>query len=221
MVNGAELIHSPTFPSLHLRHRSFSNSSVALPMSQLILQPFHCFTYFTVHSPTHLSLFLHPGSSLTSPGEPPMTWCKQKKRGFPKHVTTTNSMIRSWPKCNFALGKNDISFLFHVTVTKYVYDWNNIFKFNRKIIDIHINTNISFHLTQNCNFQICVRYKHIFWNICQYFVYVWTGPTIKCGNGNIQDHSISLLLCKLHNIICSLYNVTCIKSWECCGNYKK
>ena len=29
--------HSPTFPSLHLRHNSFSNTSVALPTSQLIL----------------------------------------------------------------------------------------------------------------------------------------------------------------------------------------
>ena len=44
--------HSPTFPSLHLCHNSFSNPSIALPTSQLILQPFHCFTYVTVHSPT-------------------------------------------------------------------------------------------------------------------------------------------------------------------------
>ena len=51
--------HSPTFPSLHLRHSSFSNLSVASPTSQLILQPFFHFSYVT-------------GSSLTSPGEPPM-----------------------------------------------------------------------------------------------------------------------------------------------------
>ena len=50
--------HSPTFPSLHLRHNSFSNPSVTLPTSQLILQPFRRFTYVTVHSPTLLSLFL-------------------------------------------------------------------------------------------------------------------------------------------------------------------
>ena len=50
--------HSPTFPSLHLRHNSFSNSSVILPTSQLSLEPFHCFTYITVHSPTLLSLLL-------------------------------------------------------------------------------------------------------------------------------------------------------------------
>ena len=79
--------HSPTFPSLYLRHSSFSNSSVASPTSQLkssfsnlsvtsptsklILQPFRrftyitahsptfrCFTYVTVHSPTFLSLLL-------------------------------------------------------------------------------------------------------------------------------------------------------------------
>ena len=49
--------HSPNFLSLHLRHSSF-NTSVALPTSQLILQPFRCFTYVTVHSPTLLSLLL-------------------------------------------------------------------------------------------------------------------------------------------------------------------
>ena len=50
--------HSPTFPSLHLRHNSFSNPSVALLMSQLILHPFRCFSYITVHSPTLLLLLL-------------------------------------------------------------------------------------------------------------------------------------------------------------------
>ena len=50
--------HSPTFPSLHLRHSSFSNPSIAFPTSQLILQPFHCFTYATALSPTLLSLLL-------------------------------------------------------------------------------------------------------------------------------------------------------------------
>ena len=35
-----------------------SNPSVALPTSQLILQPFRCFTYVTAHSPTLLSLLL-------------------------------------------------------------------------------------------------------------------------------------------------------------------
>ena len=50
--------HSPTFPSLHLRHNSVSSPSVALTMSQLILQPFRCFTYVTVHSPTLLPLLL-------------------------------------------------------------------------------------------------------------------------------------------------------------------
>ena len=50
--------HSPTFLSLHLYHNSFSNPSVALPISQLILQPFRCFTYVTAHSPTLLSLLL-------------------------------------------------------------------------------------------------------------------------------------------------------------------
>ena len=39
------------------RH-SFSNPSVALPTSQLILQPFRCFTYVTAYSPTLISLLL-------------------------------------------------------------------------------------------------------------------------------------------------------------------
>ena len=50
--------HSPTLPLLHLRHSSFSNPSVALLTSRLILQPFRCFTYVTAHSPTLLSLLL-------------------------------------------------------------------------------------------------------------------------------------------------------------------
>ena len=90
---------SPSFPSLHLRHSSLSDPSLALPTSQLILQPFRCFTYIRAHSPTLPSLYLRhnlfsnssvasptsqiilqpffrlsyvTGFSLTSPGEPPM-----------------------------------------------------------------------------------------------------------------------------------------------------
>ena len=51
--------HSRSFPSLHLRHSSFSNPSLASPTSQFILQPFPRFTYVT-------------GFSLTSSGGPPM-----------------------------------------------------------------------------------------------------------------------------------------------------
>ena len=67
--------HSPTFPSLHLPHSSFSNPSVALPTwrsfynlsvtsptSQLILQPFCRFNYITAHSPTLPLLHLHHSS---------------------------------------------------------------------------------------------------------------------------------------------------------------
>ena len=50
--------HSPNFPSLHLRHSSFSNPSVALPTSQFILQRLRCFTYVTSLSPTLISLLL-------------------------------------------------------------------------------------------------------------------------------------------------------------------
>ena len=55
---GDATAHSPTFPSRHLHHSSFSNPSVALPTSQLILQPFRRFTYVTAHSPILLSLLL-------------------------------------------------------------------------------------------------------------------------------------------------------------------
>ena len=51
--------HSPTLPSLYLRHSSFSNPSVASDTSELIFQPFFRFSYVT-------------GFSLTSPGEQPM-----------------------------------------------------------------------------------------------------------------------------------------------------
>ena len=48
--------HSPTLLLLHLHYSTFSNPSVALPKSQLILQPFCCFTYITVHSQTLVAL---------------------------------------------------------------------------------------------------------------------------------------------------------------------
>ena len=59
--------HSPTFPSLHLCHSSFSNSSVALPTSHLILQPFRHLTYVTAQSPTLPSLYLRHSPSVASP----------------------------------------------------------------------------------------------------------------------------------------------------------
>ena len=100
---------SPTFPSLHLRHNSFSNPSIALPTSKLILQPFRCFTYVTTRSPTFPSLHLRHNSFsntsvalptsqfilqrffrfsyvtcslLNSPGEPPMSVIKATNRSI-------------------------------------------------------------------------------------------------------------------------------------------
>ena len=51
--------HSPTLLLLYQNHSSFYNPSAASPTSQVILQPFRCFSYVT-------------GTSRTSPGEPPM-----------------------------------------------------------------------------------------------------------------------------------------------------
>ena len=68
--------NSPSFPSLHVRHSSFSNPSVASPTSQLILQPLRCFTYVTAHFPTILSLLLRHSSfsnhSFDSPTSQPL-----------------------------------------------------------------------------------------------------------------------------------------------------
>ena len=63
--------HSPTLPSLYLRHNSFTNPYVASPTSQLILQPVRRFTYVTTHSPTltlfHLRHSSFSNSSFASP----------------------------------------------------------------------------------------------------------------------------------------------------------
>ena len=50
--------HSPTLPSLYLRHSLFSNPSVASPISQPIIQPFFRFSTSQAHSPTIPSLCL-------------------------------------------------------------------------------------------------------------------------------------------------------------------
>ena len=51
-----------TLPLLYLHQNSFSNPSVALPTSELILQPFRRFTYVRTHSPTFPSLYLRHSS---------------------------------------------------------------------------------------------------------------------------------------------------------------
>ena len=63
--------------SLHLRHSSFPNPSVALPTSQLILQPFCCFTYIIAHSPILLSLLLHHRLFTYLTWRATMVLCKQ------------------------------------------------------------------------------------------------------------------------------------------------
>ena len=56
------ITHSPTLPSLFLRHSPFFNPSIASPTSQFILQPFRRFTYVTAHSPTLPLLYLRHSS---------------------------------------------------------------------------------------------------------------------------------------------------------------
>ena len=64
--------HSPTFPSLHLRHNSFSNPSVTSPTSQLILQRFRPLPTSQFILQTFFRFSYVTNSSLNSPGEPPM-----------------------------------------------------------------------------------------------------------------------------------------------------
>ena len=49
--------HSPTLPSLYLRHSSFSNPSLASPSTHFILQPFFLFSYVTSSSLNELCSF--------------------------------------------------------------------------------------------------------------------------------------------------------------------
>ena len=75
-------VHSPTLPSLYLRHTSFSKPSIASPTSHFILQPFR-FSYLT-------------SSSLNSPGEPPMKGCIVTKKPL---LGTVNKQKRlQWAK---------------------------------------------------------------------------------------------------------------------------
>ena len=57
--------HSPTFPLLHLRHSSFSNISVALPTSQLILQHFRPF--FNMFWKKSIILHIKSGALIEGP----------------------------------------------------------------------------------------------------------------------------------------------------------
>ena len=66
--------HSPSFPLLNPRHSWFSNPSVALPTSQLILQLFRCFTYVTAHSLSLLSLLLRHRRFTYVTWRPPMLY---------------------------------------------------------------------------------------------------------------------------------------------------
>ena len=97
--------HSPSLPSLHLRHSSFSNPSVASSTSQLILQPFRCFAYVTAHSPTLLSLLLRHRIFTC------VTWraahaCDAHSPTFPslylRHSSFSNPFVAS-PKSQFIL----------------------------------------------------------------------------------------------------------------------
>ena len=91
--------HSPTLPSLYLRHSSFSNPSVASSTSQLVLQPFFCFSYVT-------------GFSLTSPWEPHMTETCFIKFSLRKRRNKTK-------KCKFVVRLEFVGVLSKIVVDDY------------------------------------------------------------------------------------------------------
>ena len=106
--------HSPTLPSLYLRHSSFSNPSVASPTSQFILQPFFHFSYIT-------------SSSLNSPGEPP----KASRHAWHTHTRacarmhTHNAVISEksswrWGGSKFLLRDTRIEFWWILKVSYYL-----------------------------------------------------------------------------------------------------
>ena len=82
--------HSPTFPTLHLHHYSFSNPSVASPTSQIMLQPFFRFSYVI-------------GSSLMSPGEPPITLNTQPFRWFTYVTAHSPTLLVATPMSQLIL----------------------------------------------------------------------------------------------------------------------
>ena len=108
--------HSPTIPSLYLRHSLFSNPSAASPTSQLILHSFFRFSYVT-------------GSSLTSPGEPPMF------QSFPTVYPTMNVILLWWFLVKYA--------------TKFTHYTSHIFKFCQPQNTLHFFFNyfIFLHFT--------------------------------------------------------------------------
>ena len=119
------IAHSPALPLLHLRHSSFSNPSfdsptsqalhlnhlashpcflevcsffnlsVASSTSQLVLQPFRCFTYITVHSPTLLSLLLRHKLHLNHLASCP--WCNVRSLYRTGAVTSIVQELAKYP----------------------------------------------------------------------------------------------------------------------------
>ena len=85
LENEQSRAHSRSFPSLHLRHSSFSNPSVASPTSQLILQPFFRCSYVT-------------GFSLTSPGEPSLN-LRHSSFSNPSLALPTSQLILQHFRC--------------------------------------------------------------------------------------------------------------------------
>ena len=94
---------------------SFSNLPVTSPTSQLILQPFRCFTYVTAHSPTLPLLHLRHSSfsnpSFASPTSQALylihlaslPWCLNTNSEY--KITLCSLTVKLLHECYSALGK--------------------------------------------------------------------------------------------------------------------
>ena len=83
---------------------SFSNLSVTSPTSQLILQPFRCFTYVTVHSPNLLPLLLRHKlfCSFSNLSVTSRTHSPTLPSLYPRHSSFSNPSVAS-PTSQFIL----------------------------------------------------------------------------------------------------------------------
>ena len=138
--------HSPTISSLHLRHSSFSNPSVASPTPQFILLPSFRFSYVT-------------SSSLNSPGDLPMSlttlvYCKKYNYTFykasPHFQEILSRLISSFTHVTHSFSCTMLDSQQRTTVTYYnnlIYRYSNLFlehygTFQSSIYFLHLSNSV-------------------------------------------------------------------------------
>ena len=143
---------SPSFPSLDLHHSSFSNTSVASPTSQLILQPFFRFTYVTaffklsVALPTS-QLFLQAFSYFTyvTAHSPILLSLLLRHRLFTyvtwRAANNSNTQKRKVELCKLVYTEGDcwcINHKYHKNTASYGDQQNNDYNFVNRKEPLHV-----------------------------------------------------------------------------------